>query len=78
MLFRSENKDVPFDGGIVRYNFAEDRLQILFNEIPDKEFRTKMHNQYRFNWSRQFGAWQRQLTQNAECAAERLLNIKLR
>ena len=73
-----ENKDVPFDGGIVRYNFAEDRLQILFNEIPDKEFRTKMHNQYRFNWSRQFRAWQRQLTQNAECAAERLLNIKLR
>lgn len=73
-----ENKDVPFDGGIVRYNFAEDRLQILFNEIPDKEFRTKMHNQYRFNWSRQFGAWQRQLTPNAECAAERLLNIKLR
>ena len=32
-----ENKDVPFDGGIVRYNFAEDRLQILFNEIPDKD-----------------------------------------
>ena len=73
-----ENKDVPFDGGIVRYNFAEDRLQILFNEIPDKEFRTKMHNQYRFNWSRQFGAWQRQLTRNAEYAAECLLNIKLR
>lgn len=72
-----ENKDVPFDGGIVRYNFAEDRLQILFTEIPDKEFRTKMHNQYRFNWSRQFGAWQRQLTRNAEYAAAQLLNIKL-
>ena len=73
-----ENKDVPFDGGIVRYNFAEDRLQILFNEMPDKAFRTKMHREYRFNWSRQFNAWQRQLTRNAEDAAERLLNIKLR
>lgn len=72
-----ENKDVPFDGGIVRYNFAEDRLQILFNEKPDAELNGKLKRSA-FRWSPRFGAWQRQLTYNAEYAAEHLLNIKLR
>lgn len=71
------DKDVPFDGGIVRYNFAEDRLQILFNEKPDAGMiGTLKHSGFR--WSPRFGAWQRQLTRNAEYTAKRLLNIKLR
>ena len=71
------DKDVPFDGGIVRYNFAEDRLQILFNEKPDAGMiGTLKHSGFR--WSPRFGAWQRQLTRNAEDTAKRLLNIKLR
>ena len=71
------DKDVPFDGGIVRYNFAEDRLQILFNEKPDAGMiGTLKHSGFR--WSPRFGAWQRQLTRNAEDTAKHLLNIKLR
>ena len=47
------DKDVPFDGGIVRYNFAEDRLQILFNEKPDAGMiGTLKHSGFR--WSPRF------------------------
>lgn len=71
-----ENKEVVFEGGRLVWNYAEDRLQILFNKIPDKEFRQRMHRKFRFNWSRTNEAWQRQLTDNAVQAARRLLNLK--
>lgn len=71
-----ENKEIAFEGGKVVFNYAEDRLQILFDEVPDKEFRERMHREFRFNWSRRNMAWQRQLTDNAVRAARRLLNLK--
>lgn len=71
-----ENREVAFEGGKVVFNFSEDRLQILFDKIPDKEFRERMHREFRFNWSRKNGAWQRQLTDNAVRAARRLLILE--
>lgn len=71
-----ENKEVAFEGGKMVFNYAEDRLQILFDEVPDKKFRERMHREFRFNWSRRNMAWQRQLTDNAVRAARRLLNLK--
>lgn len=71
-----ENREVAFEGGKVVLNYAEDRLQILFDKIPDKEFRQRMHGEFRFNWSRKNEAWQRQLTDNAVRAALRLLNLE--
>lgn len=71
-----ENKEVAFEGGKVVFNYAEDRLQILFDQVPDKEFRERMHREFRFNWSRRNMAWQRQLTDNAVHAARRLLGLK--
>lgn len=71
-----DDRDIPFEGGVVRYNFAEDRLQILFNEKPSSEMIAKLKHSG-FRWSPRFGAWQRQLTSNAKYATERLLNIKL-
>ena len=70
-----ENKEAAFEGGKVVFNYAEDRLQILFDKIPNKEFRERMHREFRFNWSRRNEAWQRQLTDNAVRAARRLLGI---
>lgn len=70
-----ENREVAFEGGKVVFNYAEDRLQILFDKIPDKEFRQRMHREFRFNWSRMNGAWQRQLTNNAVDATRKLLGI---
>lgn len=71
-----ENREVAFEGGKVVFNFSEDRLQILFDKIPAKEFRARMHREFRFNWSRKNGAWQRQLTNNAVRAACRLLDLE--
>ena len=71
-----ENREVPFEGGKVVYNFEEDRLQILFDKIPDAGMRTALkHNA--FKWSPRNQAWQRQLTRNAEYAAGQLLKITI-
>ena len=37
-----ENREIPFDGGKVVCNFEEDRLQILFDKIPDTDMRTDL------------------------------------
>ena len=72
----TEDKDVKFNGGIVRYNTAEDRLQILFENKPDAEMIGKLKMRA-FRWSPRFGAWQRQLTIPAKHAAGQILNIEL-
>lgn len=72
-----ENREVAFEGGKVIFNFEEDRLQLVFDNKPDEEFRQRMHRQFRFNWSGKNMAWQRQLTRNAIFAAESMLNINL-
>ena len=71
-----ENKEIAFDGGTIVYNYDEDRLQILFDTIPDNDMRTKLKGNA-FKWSPRNQAWQRQLTQNAVIAARRVLNITL-
>lgn len=71
-----ENKEIEFEGGKVRYNYDENRLQILFDAIPDSEMRAKLKGEA-FKWSPRNQAWQRQLTGNAVCAASRVLNISL-
>lgn len=71
-----ENKEFVFEGGTVIFNYKEDRLQILFDVIPDNDMRTRLKRET-FKWSPRNKAWQRQLTRNAVCAARRLLNITL-
>ena len=56
-------------------NLEADRLQILFDEKPDEETRATL-KQNGFRWSPRYGAWQRQLTPNAEAAARRALGIE--
>lgn len=71
-----DNREVPFEGGKVVYNFEEDRLQILFDKIPDAEMRTTLKRSA-FKWSPRNQAWQRQLTRNAECAVRQVFNITI-
>lgn len=71
-----ENREVPFEGGKVVYNFEEDRLQILFDKIPDAGMRTTLKRNA-FKWSPRNQAWQRQLTRNAEYAARQVLKIDI-
>lgn len=45
-------------------NYTEDRLQLLFSDIPSAEVR-KVLKSHGFRWSPRFSAWQRKLTNNA-------------
>lgn len=63
-----------FDGGEIVRNYEADRLQIIFDDKPDEELRTAL-KQNSFRWSPRYSAWQRQLTDNAERAARRVLNL---
>ena len=70
-----ENKEVPFEGGTLVWNYGEDRLQILFDRIPEDNRRKKLKSSG-FRWSPRNKAWQRQLTSNALSAAKRVLNLQ--
>lgn len=60
-------------GKIVR-NIPENRLQILFDNIPDEQTREDLKS-HGFRWSPRSKAWQRQLTDNAQRAAETVLGL---
>lgn len=65
---------LKFDGGEIVKNAELNRLQILFDDIPDAETRTAL-KQNGFRWSPSNKAWQRQLTDAAERAAKSVLQI---
>ena len=60
-----------FDGGEAVANVAENRLQLFFDGKPDDDTRAALKGAG-FRWARSVGAWQRQLTDNAVCAAKRI------
>lgn len=70
-----ENREVPFEGGTLVWNYGKDRLQILFDKIPEDCKRKELKSSG-FRWSPKNKAWQRQLTHNALSAAKRLLNLQ--
>ena len=65
---------LEFDGGKIFLNMEANRLQILFDEIPDEETRSALKS-HGFKWSRKNEAWQRQLTRNAVYDAKHILGI---
>lgn len=67
-------EDEQHEGFTVVRNTELDRLQILFDEIPEAETRAALKNNG-FRWSPKNKAWQRQLTPNAERALKTALNI---
>ena len=66
-----------FDGGKVIPNEEENRLQVLFDDIPPEEVRRELSS-HGFHWSRRNQAWQRQLTPNAIRAASYIQAIRPR
>lgn len=61
-----------FKGGSVVQNTSINRLQIKFDSIPDVTTRNKLKSEG-WRWSPKEQAWQRQLTDNAERSAKRIL-----
>jgi RecA/RadA recombinase len=72
-----EAQEIPFEGGTIELDPDDDRLRIHFNGRPDAEMTTKLKGSG-FKWSPSNTAWQRQWTENAEAAAERLLGVAIR
>ena len=61
------------EGVRIEENAQDDRLRLFFDEKPGEAVRTDLKARG-FKWSPNAGAWQRQLTDNARAAAERVLN----
>lgn len=61
--------------GQIVQNVAENRLQIIFDSIPDEQTRQALKS-HGFRWSPRNQAWQRQFTENAQRAAKEVLGIQ--
>lgn len=57
-------KDLEFAGGKIIHNKEINRIQILFENIPDEDIRKELKSRG-FHWSRRESAWQREFTENA-------------
>lgn len=60
-----------FEGGEVVINTELNRLQIFFEEKPDDDLRSELKSRG-FRWAPSQNAWQRQLTDNAISAAQKI------
>jgi len=69
-------KEFPFEGFTVIYNYEADRIQVKHDSKPAADI-IQAFKRSGFRWSPSFGAWQRQMNTNGIWAAERLLKIEL-
>lgn len=69
-----EDVEIEFDGGTVVKNFAENRLQILFDSKPDRATIDNLKNNG-FRWSPSNMAWQRFLNTNGYYACARVVPV---
>ena len=67
----TEYEGWAFEGGTVKMDKAANRLQVFFDEKPDRETCSAMRHSG-FKWAPSVGAWQRQLNDNAIWAAKQL------
>ena len=67
----TEYEGWAFDGGEVRMDRQANRLQVFFDEKPDRDTCSAMRHGG-FRWAPSVGAWQGQLTDNAIYAAKHL------
>lgn len=58
-----EFKNIEFTGGKAIHNKDINRIQLIFDGIPDEDIRTALKNKG-FHWSRRDGAWQREFNEN--------------
>ncbi len=56
-------EDIEFNNGRAIHNKEINRIQLIFDNIPDEQTRTALKSRG-FHWSRKEGAWQREFTEN--------------
>ena len=69
-----ETKEFKFDGGEIVDNVEDNRLQIFFDEKPDKELRSKLKKRG-FKWAPSKKAWQRMRSIDANYAVQDITGI---
>lgn len=75
ILNETEFTGWDFKGGSVVVNKENNRLQILFDDKPNEDIRSKLKSNA-FRWSPREKAWQRQLTENAFYAIGQIEEVK--
>lgn len=68
-------EDIHFDGGIIHDNTEINRVQIIFDSIPEPDVRANL-KRWGFKWARSEGAWQRLRGANALYAAKWALKLE--
>lgn len=71
---RAPAPDIEGDGWRIVENVEDNRLQIVFDDKPPAEVRSRLKSAG-FRWSPTAGAWQRQLSNGARWAAKSALGI---
>lgn len=71
-----DGKEIPFEGGLVRLDYSDDRVRIIYNDRPEKELITKLKS-HGFKWSPSNSAWQRQLTAHALYTTSHLVGVNI-
>ena len=69
-----EHIEFPFEGGLLTTNEEINRVQIIFDDVPDESTRAKL-KAYGFRWAPSEMAWQTQRTPAALARAKWLLGI---
>jgi hypothetical protein len=64
----TEYHDILFTGGAIHHDTEQNRVQLIFDDVPDAEVRA-ICKSFAFRWSRANTAWQRQLTRAGQYAA---------
>lgn len=67
-----EFKEIKFNEGKVIHNKEINRIQFLFDDIPNEDIRRELKSRG-FHWSRKEQAWQREFNQNCIKATNRIV-----
>jgi hypothetical protein len=69
-----ENREIQFKGGKVVQNWAENRIQVIFDSKPDRAI-IDLLKKNAFKWSPKQGVWQRQNTNSAVGAVQSIISF---
>lgn len=71
-MLGKEDTEEEHSWGTLAMCYSEERIRFVFSEIPSSEVRSLLKSNG-FKWSPNNGAWQRQLTTNAQYATKHIL-----
>ena len=72
-MAQKEDSETEYSWGTLAMVYSEERIRFIFSDIPSSEVRTLLKSNG-FKWSPKNGAWQRQLTPNAQWVTKRLIS----